>query len=142
LQRGMAARNASVPQEERIDIRIGINLGEVIVEGDDFFGEGVNVAARLQHLADPGGICVSGKIAKEVEKKLAFGFESMGEQKVKNIAEPVAIYRVNLNGNIRSRPKPASPFKRRTSVLAVGILAIVMVAAGALYGLMHWREQT
>jgi TolB-like protein len=96
LQRGMVERNASVPEDKRIEVRIGINLGEVIVEGDDRYGEGVNVAARLQQLAEPGGICVSGKVSKEVEKKLAFGFEPMGEQKMKNIAEPIACYRVNL----------------------------------------------
>ena len=83
LQRGMAERNASVPEGKRIEVRIGINLGEVIVEGEDRYGEGVNVAARLQQLAEPGGICVSGKVSKEVEKKLAFGFEPMGEQRMK-----------------------------------------------------------
>lgn len=96
LQRGMMERNANVPEEKRIEVRIGINLGEVIVEGDDRYGEGVNVAARLQQLADPGGICVSGKVSREVEKKLAFGFEPMGEQQMKNIAEPIACFRVNL----------------------------------------------
>src|SRR5262245_7677624 len=96
LQRGMAERNANVAESQRIEVRIGINLGEVIVEGNDRYGEGVNVAARLQQLADPGGICVSGKVSKEVEKKLAFDFEPMGEQRMKNIAEPVTCYRVNL----------------------------------------------
>jgi len=96
LQRGMMERNTSISEENRIEIRIGINLGEVIVEGDDRYGEGVNVAARLQELADPGGICVSSKVSKEVEKKLAFSFESMGEQRVKNITEPIACYRVSL----------------------------------------------
>src|SRR5512138_684264 len=96
IQRGMMERNASVSEERRIEVRIGINLGEVIVEGEDRYGEGVNVAARLQQLADPGGICVSGKVSKEVEKKLAFGFEPMGEQRMKNIAEPIACYRVSL----------------------------------------------
>ena len=95
LQRGLAERNANVPENERIQVRIGVNLGEVIVEGDDRYGEGVNVAARLEQLAEPGGICVSGKVAREVEKKLAFGFESMGDQQVKNIAEPVPAYRVD-----------------------------------------------
>ena len=94
LQRGLAERNSAVPEEQRILVRIGINLGEVIVEGDDRYGEGVNVAARLQQLASPGGICVSKKVAKEVEKKVALGFEPMGEQKVKNIAEPVQAFRV------------------------------------------------
>jgi class 3 adenylate cyclase len=70
LQRGLAERNASVPEALRVEVRIGINLGEVIVDGEDRYGEGVNVAARLQQLADRGGICVSGKVAREVEKKL------------------------------------------------------------------------
>src|SRR5215475_7011319 len=103
LQRGLAERNAAVPEDQHIQVRIGINLGEVIVEGDDRLGEGVNIAARLEQLAEPGGIWVSGKVAKEVEKKLAFGFVPMGERKVKNITEPVAVYRVNLHGQPRRR---------------------------------------
>ena len=82
LQRGLAERNASISEDRRFEVRIGINLGEVIVEGDDRYGEGVNVAARLQQLAEPGGICVSEKVSREVEKKLAFGFEPMGKQRV------------------------------------------------------------
>lgn len=97
LQRGLSERNASLPEAEQILVRIGINLGEVIVDGDDRYGDGVNIAARLQQLAEPGGICVSGKVAKEVERKLAFAFEPMGQQRVKNIAEPVQAYRVRLD---------------------------------------------
>jgi class 3 adenylate cyclase len=82
LQRGLFERNAKLPQDKRIELRIGINIGEVIVEGDDRLGEGVNIAARLQQLAKPGGICVSGKVAKGVEKKVTCGFEPMGERKV------------------------------------------------------------
>ena len=111
LQRGMAERNASVPDDKRIDVRIGINLGEVIVEGEDRYGEGVNVAARLQQLAEPGGICVSGKVSREVEKKLAFGFEPMGEQQMKNIAEPIACFRVSLQLPKSARPN-ASRLRR------------------------------
>jgi adenylate cyclase len=96
LQRGMVERNASVPDSKRIEVRIGINLGEVIIEDEDRYGEGVNVAARLQQLADPGSIWVSGKVSREVEKKLAFSFEPMGEQRMKNIAQPIACYRVSL----------------------------------------------
>src|SRR4026208_1042614 len=107
LQRGMAERNASVPESKHIEVRIGINLGEVIVEGEDRYGDGVNVAARLQQLAEPGGICVSGKVSKEVEKKLAFGFEPMGEHQMKNISEPIACYRVNLRFPSRAQPNPA-----------------------------------
>jgi TolB-like protein len=96
LQRGMMERNASVSVDKRIELRIGINLGEVIVDDEDRYGEGVNLAARLQQFADPGGICVSGKVSKEVAKKLTFGFEPLGEKRMKNISEPVDCYRVNL----------------------------------------------
>jgi adenylate cyclase len=96
LQRGMAERNAAMPAADRIEVRIGVNLGEVIVEGNDRYGEGVNVAARLQQLAEPGGIRVSEKVAREVERKLAFAFESTGLQQVKNIVEPVHTFRVVL----------------------------------------------
>lgn len=97
LQRAMAERNARVAEDKHIVVRIGINLGEVIVEGEDRYGEGVNIASGLQQLAEPGGIFVSGKVSKEVEKKLAFGFEPMGEQHVKNIAEPVFVFRVMID---------------------------------------------
>jgi adenylate cyclase len=133
LQRGLAERNANVPENQRVQVRIGINLGEVIVEGDDRYGEDVNIAARLEQLADPGGICVSGKVAKEVEKKLAFGFEPMGVQRVKNIAEPVAAFRVRLDGTA-GRPMPSfSP--KRALPWAVAAAAIVLLAGGAWFAL-------
>jgi adenylate cyclase len=120
LQRGMMERNATFPESNPIEIRIGINLGEVIIEGEDRYGEGVNIAARLQSLAEPGGICVSAKVSKEVENKLTYAFEPMGEQWVKNITEPIACYRVNLNATSPGRAKllmqngPAAP--KRTSI--------------------------
>src|SRR5512134_3280594 len=131
LQRGLAERNANVSDDRRVQVRIGINLGEVIVEGDDCYGEGVNVAARLEQIADPGGICVSGKVAREVEKKLAFGFESMGPQQVKNIAEPVQAFRVRLDGAPVKRmasglPKPALPWAAAAAV-------IVLLVGGAWF---------
>ena len=106
IQRGMTERNAALEADQRIDVRIGINLGEVIVEGEDRYGEGVNIAARLEQLADPGGICVSARSAREVEKKLAFGFEPMGEQRVKNIAEPSGL---SGEARPRSRANRATP---------------------------------
>ena len=113
LQRGLAERNASISEDRRIEVRIGINLGEVIVEGDDRYGEGVNVAARLEQLAEPGGICVSEKVSREVEKKLAFGFEPMGKQRVKNIAEPISCFRVmlQLQGSAQSDQSSQKPLK-------------------------------
>jgi len=127
LQRGLAERNANVPEDRRFQVRIGINLGEVIVEGDDRYGEGVNIAARLEQLADPGGICVSGKVAREVEKKLAFGFEPMGAQQVKNIAEPVHAFRVKLDGIPVKRMTPVS--QKRALHWTAGIAAIATVVA-------------
>jgi len=122
LQRGMVERNASVPEGKRIEIRIGINLGEVIVEDEDRFGEGVNVAARLQQLADPGGIWVSDKVSKEVERKLAFRFEAMGEQRMKNIAEPVACYRVNLQPSPTQLARDESAPPKLSDRAAIAVL--------------------
>jgi TolB-like protein/class 3 adenylate cyclase len=126
LQRGLLERNANVADDQRMYVRIGINLGEVIVEGDDRLGEGVNIAARLEQLAEPGGICVSAKVAKEVEKKLAFAFEPMGEQKVKNIAEPVQVYKVKLEGP-KARPRPRRPRKAPLGVLAASTIVILLI---------------
>jgi adenylate cyclase len=121
LQRGLAERNANVSDDQRIDVRIGINLSEVIIEGDDRLGEGVNIAARLQQVAEPGGICVSEKVAKEVGKKLAFTFEAIGERQVKNIAEAISVYKVLDRPTIigPSTPHPSiarrAPRKRKSS---------------------------
>jgi adenylate cyclase len=104
VQRGLVERDADFPEDQRIRVRIGINLGEVIVDGTDRYGEGVNIAARLEQIAEPGGICVSAKVANEVERKLAFAFESVGSQHVKNMAEPVLAYRVLMDGGLRSAP--------------------------------------
>ena len=93
VQRGMAERNTGVePAAERIEFRIGINLGDIIIDGDDIFGDGVNIAARLEALAEPGGICVSGTVHDHVRDKLDVEFDDLGEQQVKNIARPVHVY--------------------------------------------------
>jgi adenylate cyclase len=92
VQRGMIERNAEQPGERRIEFRMGINLGDVIADDDDIFGDGVNVAARLEALADPGGICISRTVRDQIRDKLPYPFEDMGEQKVKNISRPVRVY--------------------------------------------------
>src|SRR5262249_40985548 len=97
VQREMAERNADVPPDRRLELRIGINLGDIIKDGRDIYGDGVNVAARLEALAEPGGICVSRVVRDQVRDKLDFAFEDMGEQQVKNIARPVRIHRVLLS---------------------------------------------
>ena len=96
IQRGMNQRNTDVPADRRIQFRIGINVGDIIIDGDDIFGDGVNVAARLEALADPGGILVSSIVHDQVRDKLSFGFEDMGEHTVKNIARPISVHRVSL----------------------------------------------
>jgi TolB-like protein/class 3 adenylate cyclase/tetratricopeptide (TPR) repeat protein len=96
IQRAMVERNASIPADKRIEFRIGLNVGDIIIDGDDIFGDGVNVAARLETLADPGGIMVSSVVHDQVRDKLSFGFDDMGEQSVKNIARPIGVHRVSL----------------------------------------------
>ena len=101
IQRGMVERNADVPAERRIEFRIGINVGDIISDANDIYGDGVNVAARLEALAEPGGICVSRNVHDQVRDKLSFGFEDMGEQTVKNIARPVGVHRVVVGSGHR-----------------------------------------
>ncbi len=98
VQRDVAARNDRVPEKRRITFRVGVNLGDIIIDGDDILGDGVNIAARLEALAEPGGICVSAKVHDEVNGKIDAGFGDMGERQVKNIAKPVHAYRVLFGG--------------------------------------------
>ncbi len=97
IQRGMRERNAEVPQDRRIEFRIGVNLGDIIVEEDDIFGDGVNVAARLEGIAKPGGIAVSGTVRDHIGNKLDLAFEDLGEQSLKNIERPVRVFDVMLD---------------------------------------------
>ena len=116
LQHSMAERNAGLIDTRRIDLRIGVNLGDVIVEGDDVHGDGVNIAARLQDLAEPGGIFVSGTAYDHLQGKLGLPLDFAGEQQVKNIARPVRVYRVRLDG-VEARPAPPLPDKPSIAVL-------------------------
>src|ERR1700731_1814967 len=117
VQRGMVERNAAIPPEKRINFRIGVNLGDVIVEEHDIFGDGVNVAARLEGLAEPGGICVSRVVRDQVRDKIDFAFEDMGEQQVKNIARPVRVYRIPLAEMARTKAPLPLPDKPSIAVL-------------------------
>jgi class 3 adenylate cyclase len=107
VQREVAERNADVPPDRRIEFRMGINVGDIIKDGRDIYGDRVNVAARLEALAEPGGVCVSRVVRDQVRDKLAISFEDMGEQKVKNIARPVRVHRIVL-GEPSSSPEPAT----------------------------------
>ena len=94
IQTTLTAENTRLPPARRMEFRIGINLGDVLVAGEQIYGDGVNIAARLESLADPGGICISGTVHEHIRNKLTFQYEDCGEQQVKNITEPVRVYRV------------------------------------------------
>src|SRR5215467_4912414 len=104
VQRAMGERNSGLPQDKRIEFRMGINAGDIIIDGIDIWGDGVNVAARLEALAEPGGICVSSRVQEDVHGSVEVVFEDIGEQQLKNIARPVRVYRVHLNGATKTAP--------------------------------------
>src|SRR5437867_4346456 len=108
LQREFKSRNAELPTPRRMEFRIGINLGDVIMEGERIYGDGVNIAARLEALAEPGGVLVSNTVHEQVRDKLPFTFEDLGEQQVKNITRPLRVYRVHGLGTAAEQP-PSSP---------------------------------
>jgi TolB-like protein len=115
VQRGMGGRNAQVPEDKRIEFRVGINVGDVITEAGDIFGDGVNVAARLEGLAEPGGICVSSRVQEDARGKLDVAFEDAGEQRLKNIEHPVRVYRVRPGG-AAATSRPALPLPSKPSI--------------------------
>ena len=147
VQRGMAERNAPVPHEKRIEFRIGINVGDIIIDGGDIFGDGVNVAARLEGIAQPGGICISGAAYEQVRDKVPFAFADRGEQTVKNIAHPVHVYALGVNdeavsGHVPARFETTRSPERGTRRLrlairyAAGGLAVVAIALWFAAGLV------
>ena len=112
VQQAMPERNTGIGTDNRIELRIGINLGDVIVEGDDLYGDGVNIAARIEALADAGGVLVSNTVHDQVRDRLPFAFEDLGEQQVKNIARPVRVYRVRPALTHPAAAAPGSPLSR------------------------------
>jgi adenylate cyclase len=116
VQHGMVDREPEVPEDRRIRFRIGINLGDVIVEDDDIFGDGVNVAARLEALAEPGGICISRTVRDQIRDRLPFAFEDLGEQSVKNIARSVRVYALRPDAVAGLPPPSVLPIHRSPSL--------------------------
>jgi adenylate cyclase len=144
VQRGMAERDADVPQDKRIEFRVGIHQGDVIAEAGDIFGDGVNVAARLEALAEPGGICVSGRVQEDAAHgKLDVSFEDMGEQQLKNINRSIRVYRVVPNGPAGVLEKKSSGFlSRGWKVIGLRRAGMALVAALlVLFGAAYWRFQ-
>jgi adenylate cyclase len=145
MQRAMVDRNTDIAEDKRITFRIGVNLGDVIAEGGDIYGDGVNVAARLEALAEPGGICISGTVWDHIRDKLPYGFEDRGEQTVKNIARPVRVYVMDANA-IASMPLFSPPLhsnsgRRGTSptflLVAASIVAVAALGIGAWWVWPH-----
>jgi adenylate cyclase len=122
LQRGLAERNTGVPEDRRIVFRIGINLGEVIIEGDDIYGDGVNLAARLEGLAEPGGICISAKVHEEVKSRLDLEFEDLGRREVKNLSQPVHMFRVVTESHSSPGAPPAEDSLALPSKPSIAVL--------------------
>jgi len=147
IQRDMVILNRDVPDERKIQFRIGVNLGDVIEDDGDIFGDGVNVAARLEGLADPGGICVSDAVRTAVGKKLGLMYKDLGEQEVKNIAEPVRAYQVRLKSGAelprpseRQKQVESSKTKRWQSIIAALVVALI-IAGGAAYWFNPWETR-
>ncbi len=130
IQTTLKAENANLPPERRMEFRIGVNLGDVMVDGEQIYGDGVNVAARLESLADPGGICISGNVHEQVRDKLALSYEDAGEQEVKNIVRPVRVFRVLPEAGASTTSKTQRVARKyiRRGVFSVAGLAIVAAA--------------
>ena len=148
IQQGMAERNARLPEDRRIELRIGVNLGDIIVEGDDIHGDGVNVAARLEALAEPGDICISRTARDQVRDKLEVSFEDLGEIEVKNIARPIRTFRLGFADYVagaytapspdNAQPLPAQSAKPNRLWQGVAAASVV-IAIGALYVVGIWQ---
>ncbi len=132
VQQSMAGRNAALPRPQWIQFRIGVNLGDVIIDKEDVYGDGVNLAARLQALADPGGVYISGGVYELVKNKLVVGYQSLGDRKVKNITDPIRVYRV--------LPDPAAVVEARRSRfrLVAALVAVILCSAGAAGAYSWW----
>ncbi|BAL74784.1 SUMF1/EgtB/PvdO family nonheme iron enzyme [Bradyrhizobium cosmicum] len=132
IQQNLVGRNASLPKDTRIEYRIGVNLGDVIVEPDDVYGDGVNIASRIEGIAEPGQVYISGAIYEQIKHKVVCGYESLGDRKVKNITDPVRVYRVLPDADAVGKTRG-----RRENVLLVLLsITVMMIAAGVLWYLL------
>src|SRR5258708_4080114 len=129
IQQNLVGRNAALPKHYWIEYRIGVNLGDVIIEKDDIYGDGVNIASRLEGIADPGEVYISGGIYEQIKNKLVCGYESLGDRKVKNITDPVRVYRVLADPAAFHKHR-----KRRENILIFLLcLTLLVIASGALW---------
>ncbi len=131
IQQVLRAKNSLLPENRRMEFRIGINLGDVIEEGERIFGDGVNIAARLEGLAEAGGICISGSAFEQIENKLPLHYDYLGEHEVKNITRPVRVYRALMdNGVVKEKDAGPKPQGSRRRILAFGLAGLLLIVAG------------
>ena len=143
IQRGLASRNTSTTEEKRLTFRIGINIGDIIIEANDIFGDGVNVAARLETLCEPGGVCISRAVRDQVRDKMPVAFDDLGEQQVKNIARPVRAFGLGPNAIAAALDLPQSAGIAATRHGHVGMFAAFIVASPSPEPAAHggcWRR--
>jgi adenylate cyclase len=143
IQRKLDELNQELPSERKMKFRIGVNVGDVVEEDDRIYGDGVNIAARVEAMAEAGGICITGRAYDQVKNKLELGYEFLGEHSVKNIAEPVRVYKVLMEpeavGKVIGEKRFLGRFSRRTAMAAIIILCIV---AGGLIGWNIYLQQS
>jgi adenylate cyclase len=143
MQKQMTERNAGVPEARRLLYRIGVNLGDVLIDGEDFLGDGVNIAARLEGIAEPGGVCISGSAYDHVRGKTGADFVDLGEKTLKNIAQPVRVYALRVGdvagANPSMPPRPANPAKPTVPALSGIVALLIVIAAGAGYWFITTR---
>lgn len=140
IQQIIKAKNADLPDGREMEFRIGINLGDVIEEGDRIYGDGVNLASRIENIADPGSICISGSAYEQIKTKLALGYEDLGEHSVKNISEPVRVYRIPMDAKTTSnagKTRGKAERKWRNLAIALSIVIVLLVGVAAWYLLSY-----
>ena len=135
IQAALHTRNEQLPPKERLQFRIGINLGDVIVQGGDLLGDGVNIAARVQTAADPGGISISGSVYDQIQNKLSLHFQPLGEKSFKNIAQPIRTFAIQLGNTAPAARRP------RWGVLAGGVAGVVALASAGYWGYQEYSAQ-
>ena len=137
-QKEVSNRNAELADDRRLMFRIGVNVGDIMVKGSDLFGDGVNVAARLEGLAEAGGVCISGSVFEQVRHKLSVDFKNMGPQSVKNIAEPISVYRVIIDEKADGLVRAEGPSDSRRGLRPVFVAAGIAIFA-VIGGLVWWQ---
>ncbi len=140
MQRLIAVRNSSLSEQNRVVFRIGINLGDVVIDGDDIHGDGVNVAARLEGLCEPGGLFISGSVYEQVRDRIDLSFEDLGEQEVKNINRPVRVFHALLNDGAK-KPRHAPTTRTASQNSWVTIVVVVVAVAMAGGGVWWWQSR-